>query len=289
LASFINLSGQTLPSNHIGSRSLIADSPPASPSSVPSARQNSSFIYPFAEQVRGYQAGDADRGAAGFVLEVKDEFCHNVRKILKTYGRQADYFEISLDCPYRYNPLHNDLEAYALAYSLSSLLNNLFGRGKEFFWQQAHTKLVKFILLHKVAYDYVTLFDSTSASSIPTYWNSESRKLSRSSRHRDTSLFRMPNITRCELMKCGFDRDASTNELKAVISVELLRYLDQNHIPHSSSPNQAPMRRRFTPALARRREQLEAVKRWFYHDWRRIEPTADLRCRRHLGVLVPIR
>jgi hypothetical protein len=54
--------------------------------------------------------------------------------------------------PYRYNPLHNDLEAYALAYSISSLLNNLFGRGKEFFWQQAHTKLVKFILLHKVAY-----------------------------------------------------------------------------------------------------------------------------------------
>ena len=40
------------------------------------------------------------------------------------------------------------------------LLNNLFGKGKEPFWQQAYTNLVKFIiLLHKVAYDYVTLFD----------------------------------------------------------------------------------------------------------------------------------
>jgi len=34
-------------------------------------------------------------------------------------------------------------------------LNNLFGRGKEPFWQQAYTNLVKFIiLLHKVAFDY---------------------------------------------------------------------------------------------------------------------------------------
>src|SRR5437588_695570 len=42
---------------------------------------------------------------------------------------------------------------------IASLLNNLFGRGKEPFWQQAYTNLVKFIiLLHKVAYDYVTLF-----------------------------------------------------------------------------------------------------------------------------------
>ena len=47
-----------------------------------------------------------------------------------------------------------------MAYSIASLLNNLFGKGKEPFWQQAYTNLVKFIiLLHKVAYDYVTLFD----------------------------------------------------------------------------------------------------------------------------------
>src|SRR2546430_12721654 len=38
--------------------------------------------------------------------------------------------------------------------SIASLLNNLFGKGKEPFWQQAYTNLVKFIiLLHKVAFD----------------------------------------------------------------------------------------------------------------------------------------
>ena len=74
--------------------------------------------------------------------------------------RAEDYIEISLYSEYRYNPLHNDLDAYALAYNIASLLNNLFGRGKEPFWQQAYTNLVKFvILLHKVAFDYVTLFD----------------------------------------------------------------------------------------------------------------------------------
>ena len=67
--------------------------------------------------------------------------------MLKKHGRQEDYFEISLDCPYRYNPLHNDLEVHALAYGIASLLNNLLGRGKEPFWQRAHTNLVKFIIL----------------------------------------------------------------------------------------------------------------------------------------------
>src|SRR5262249_56872523 len=68
--------------------------------------------------------------------------------------------DISLDSDYRYNPLYNDLDAYALAFNIASLLNNLFGRGKEPFWQQAYTNLVKFIiLLHQIAYGYVTLFN----------------------------------------------------------------------------------------------------------------------------------
>src|SRR5207247_9277973 len=83
-----------------------------------------------------------------------------VKRILEKHGRTEDYAEVSLESPYRYNPLYNDLDAYTLAYGIASLLNNLFGRGKEPFWQQAYTNLVKFIiLLHKVLYDYVTLFD----------------------------------------------------------------------------------------------------------------------------------
>ena len=94
------------------------------------------------------------------MLEVKGDFCHKVKRILESTGAATDYMEVSLESDYRYNPLYNDLDAYALAYGIASLLNNLFGKGKEPFWQQAYTNLVKFvILLHKVLYDYVTLFD----------------------------------------------------------------------------------------------------------------------------------
>ena len=122
--------------------------------------KTSCCMYPFAEQILGYAAGDAPRRCAAMVLEVKGDFCHKVRRLLGTYGRSEDYLEVSLDSEYRYNPLHNDMEAYALAYGIASLLNNLFGKGKEPFWQQAYTNLVKFIiLLHKTIYNYVTLFD----------------------------------------------------------------------------------------------------------------------------------
>lgn len=117
-------------------------------------------MYPFAEQILAYKAHDKGRRIGGLTLEVKGDFCRKVKEILTRHGRAEDYIEIGLDSEYCYNPLHSDLDAYALAYNIASLLNNLFGRGKEPFWQQAYTNLVKFIiLLHKAAYDYVTFFD----------------------------------------------------------------------------------------------------------------------------------
>src|SRR6266852_2611950 len=127
-------------------------------------------MYPFAEQILAYRASDKDRRIGGLILEVKGDFCGKVRDILTRHGRAEDYIEISLDSEYRYNPLHNDLDAYALAYNIASLLNNLFGRGKEPFWQQAYTNLVKFIiLLYKVAYGYVTLFDVYQCAISPPF------------------------------------------------------------------------------------------------------------------------
>jgi len=119
--------------------------------------KSSGCMYPYAEQILAYKAHDPARRIGGIILEVKGDFCRKVKQILDRHGRGDDYIEISLESEYRYNPLHNDLDAYALAFNIASLLNNLFGRGKEPFWQQAYTNLVKFIiLLHKVAYDYVT-------------------------------------------------------------------------------------------------------------------------------------
>ncbi len=237
--------------------------------------KTSCCMYPFAEQILAYRASDEHRRAAGLVLEVKGDFCFKVRGLLKKYGREADYFEISLDCPYRYNPLHNDLEAYALAYGIASLLNNLFGRGKEPFWQQAYTNLVKFIiLLHKVNYDYVTLFDVYECAINPDKLELKIKEGERLFQTQEYVL--VPDtefITRQrELGRFPFGRDQDTGEMKAPISVELLRHLDQNHISYSSVTQLGGDAASDTPALVRKRHQLEAVKRWFYHDWRRIEP-----------------
>jgi hypothetical protein len=81
------------------------------------------------------------------ILEVKGYFCRHVRDLLARHGRADDYVEVSLTSSYRYNPLHNELDAYALAYGIATLMTNLFGRGKEPFWQQASTNLVRFVIL----------------------------------------------------------------------------------------------------------------------------------------------
>src|SRR5580704_6569319 len=109
--------------------------------------KTSCCMLPFAEQILAYKAADKDKRIGGLILEVKGDFCRKVKDILDRHERAEDYIEISLDSEYCYNPLHNDLDAYALAYNIASLLNNLFGRGKEPFWQQAYTNLVKFIIL----------------------------------------------------------------------------------------------------------------------------------------------
>jgi hypothetical protein len=78
--------------------------------------KTSACMYPYVEQLLAYRASDPTRRIGGLVLEVKGDFCRHVRDILVRHGRGDDYIEVSLTSPYRYNPLHNDLDAYALAY-----------------------------------------------------------------------------------------------------------------------------------------------------------------------------
>ena len=100
----------------------------------------------------------SERKIGGLVLEVKGDFCGQVRSILSRVGRSDDYLEIGLDTGVCYNPLHNDLDPYAVAYAIATLLNNLFGRSKEPFWQQAYTDLLKFVILLRRITDGYTTF-----------------------------------------------------------------------------------------------------------------------------------
>src|SRR5216683_462845 len=93
--------------------------------------KTSACMYPYVNQLLRWRADDPDRKLGGLVLEVKGDFCHQVRSMLAQAGRHDDYLEVGLDTGVCYNPLHNDLDPYAVAYAVATLLNNLFGKPQE--------------------------------------------------------------------------------------------------------------------------------------------------------------
>jgi hypothetical protein len=68
-------------------------------------------MYLYVDQLLAWRATSSDEKVGGLVMEVKGDFCTQVRRILAEHGRADDYVEIGLDSTYCYNPLHNDLEA----------------------------------------------------------------------------------------------------------------------------------------------------------------------------------
>ena len=232
--------------------------------------KTASCMYPFAEQILAYRAQDPDRRIGGLILEVKGDFCGKVQEILARHGRAGDYVEISLESEYRYNPLHNDLDAYALAYNIASLLNNLFGRGKEPFWQQAYTNLVKFIiLLHKVAFDYVTLFDVYECAINPDLLESKIKEAERRLIEADFAMLWEEEYLKHprDLDPFKFRLDKESNRYRAPLTPGLVAVLKDRAIQW-----EAENASRKNPVPAQKKAQLEAVERWFFQDWKRIEP-----------------
>ena len=232
--------------------------------------KTSACLYPYAEQILSYEAANPEKRIGGLVLEVKGDFCRKIEGILARHGRADDYVEISLDSKFRYNPLHNELDAYALAYSIASLISNLFGRGKEPFWQQAYTNLVKFIiLLHKVAYDYVTLFDVYECTISPEVLE---RKIRDAELRLEERYFLLvpPEDFRAHvgaLKSFGFAYDETLAMFRAEETPGLRAFVAGNSIECECFSESAA-----DQIDSDRYEQLQAVKRWYFGDWRRIEP-----------------
>jgi hypothetical protein len=117
-------------------------------------------ILPAMRQLFAYCANDPTRRVSGIVLEVKGDLCRQLKNILKSVGRETDYMEVSLDGNLRYNPLNNSLDPYAQAFNIASIITAIWGKGKEPFWQQSYTDLVRYvIMLHRIRDGYVTLLD----------------------------------------------------------------------------------------------------------------------------------
>jgi hypothetical protein len=118
------------------------------------------LILPAMRQLFSYRANDPEKKLSGIVLEVKGDLCRQLQRILKWCGREQDYVEVSLDGDIRYNPLNNSLDAYAQAFNIASIITSIWGKGKEPFWQQSYTDLVRYvILLHRIRDGYLTMVD----------------------------------------------------------------------------------------------------------------------------------
>ena len=226
-------------------------------------------MYPFTDQLLGFRAANPKAKASALVLEVKGDFCQKVKEILAKRGRLDDYIEIGLDSEWAYNPLYNDLEGYALAYGIASLLNNLFGKGKEPFWQQAYTNLVKFIIvLHQAGFGYLTLFDVYECAI-------SGQVLERKMHQAEENIFGKSFLAVSretfqtyaqELAEAGFEAD-ETGQLyrtaESAAAKEVLQKLSIEPIKqHETSPNAVD---------SDRKEQLEAVKRWYNDDWKNLD------------------
>ena len=83
---------------------------------------------------RFVQEGDSHR-YAGAVSMI--DGCSNGRQPPDAVSRAQDGRGVALD-------------TYSLAYTVSSLINQLFGKSRDPFWQQAYTNLVRWIIeLHR--------------------------------------------------------------------------------------------------------------------------------------------
>ena len=172
---------------------------------------------------------------------------------------------------FQWNPLSTKwLDSYSLAYTISSLLNQLFGKGKEPFWQQAYTNLVRWIIeLYRV---------------FPGQW-----------------------VTLQQVYHCAIDKELFAAKIKqaeafvrelqhGTLVISFDDYLaNADHIsgwkwqpPNQENTCQAD----HSPALESRlkelqieyriewtesvrsseiRQRVEAVNRWYQHDWQMID------------------
>ena len=232
--------------------------------------KTSACMHPFAKQLLSWQADDPEKRAAALMLEVKGDFCHDIRSILDGAGRGDDYLEIGMGGLWKWNPLSAWwLDSYSLAYTVASLLNQLFGKGKEPFWQQAYTNLVRWIIeLHRVLpKQWVTLQQVYQCAIDPDLFAAKIKQAEAWSAELNTGeVFVKTKIWRPKIVDLGewtWTPIPETEESRAKWSPELEQKLKKLTIQP---------RIVWEPGAGDDvRERVAAVKRWFENDWQKLD------------------
>ena len=232
--------------------------------------KTSACMHPFARQLLGWQAENPQMRAAALVLEVKGDFCHDIRRILIEADRGKDYIELGMKGHWQWNPLSAWwLDSYSLAYTVSSLLNQLFGKGKEPFWQQAYTNLVRWIIeLHRALPErWVTLRHVYRCAIDPELFAAKIEQAEAWSDELNKGTVFVPeDVLKAELIKLAewAWKDApDTDEQQAVYSGPLRDKLDKLKLIYRVVWEPGPG--------DEVRERVEAVKRWFVNDWQTLD------------------
>ena len=244
--------------------------------------KTSACMHPFARQLLSWQAHNPERRPAALILEVKGDFCHDIRAILKDAGREADYIELSLDGQITWNPLSATwLDSYSLAYTVASLLNQLFGKGKEPFWQQAYTNLVRWIIeLYRVLPHprdgsaepgWVTLRDVYHCAIDKELFAKKINEAQTFARDRSDEWIIIDGATMNDetqifaLSSLGFQTHPTRpNRFRAHPDLPVMKHLKEHKITHE--------RERFESASTTEiRLRVEAVNRWYVHDWNTLD------------------
>jgi hypothetical protein len=229
--------------------------------------KTSACMYPYVDQLLRWKASDTDRKIGGLVLEVKGDFCRQVQSMLADAGRSEDYLEVGLDTGICYNPLHNDLDPYAVAFAIATLLNNLFGKSKEPFWQQAYTDLIKFvILLRRLDVGYTTLAEVYRYVLQDTQIDQDIRRLKLTLEAPPQAiLVPTPEYKlHCADLPWMHWFEDGPEHMAHPYDADLEGRLAARKVPYRVSKPQGH-------GWAARRHQVEAVERWYAHGWTRLD------------------
>src|SRR5262249_16184428 len=134
--------------------------------------------------------------------------------------------------------------------------------------QQAYTNLIKFvILLHKIVDDYVTLFDVYQGAIDPEYLERKIHLGEKREPARSLSITFDAFLAIRELENFPFERQGDSDRMVGPASADLRQLLDGHSVRYEvvSEPSAAG------GWTDEKREQFEAVKRWYYQDWRRLD------------------
>ena len=241
--------------------------------------KTSACMHPFARQLLSWQANSPERRPAALVLEVKGDFCHDIRRMLTELDRGEDYIELSLDGRLTWNPLSATwLDSYSLAYTVASLLNQLFGKGKEPFWQQAYTNLVRWIIeLYRVlppqdgsdTPGWVTLRDVYHCAIDKELFAKKIEQAQTWAADMGDEWITVP-LTHFldhnrELRAIGFTQHPADQErMRGPATPAVITYLKDHKITYD--------RERFESTSAQEiRLRVEAVNRWYVHDWNTLD------------------